>query len=224
MRYMKTSLILTLLLGMILSCEESNELPEATASLSFAVEQGSLAKAANDHVALDSVKILLKTIQFHSVDESDSMDYKSDPQVVRLDLAGGVNTLSASAIPMGTYDKVSFRIHKPEDTETPSDPDFKIGDSGNERFSIIAGGTHDGQAFLFRSSKSSKQRVNIDPPLVVEEEGLELNVTLSVDVSTWFIDEDGEHLNPLDEGDENEIDKAIRRSFKGFRDDDRDGS
>lgn len=217
---------LTILLGILLiGCEESSEDPTSTASLSFATSQGTgLMKPSDSHVQLDTVKILLKTIQFHSETEGDSMDFKSASQILNLDLSGDVNTLATADIPMGSYDKVSFRIHKPEDDEDPGDSDFKEGNSGSERFSVVVKGTYDGSAFTFKSRKSTKQRVDIDPPLVIDEDGLEVNVTLTVDVDSWFMDEDGNPLNPLEEDDEDEIDDAIRRSFRGFRDDDRRGS
>ncbi|MCH8327432.1 MAG: hypothetical protein IID15_02785, partial [Candidatus Marinimicrobia bacterium] len=42
----------------------------ATASLSFVVGDNSLARSMGAHVTVTSAKILLRTIQFHSVDDS----------------------------------------------------------------------------------------------------------------------------------------------------------
>ncbi len=181
-------------------------------------------KPSNSDVQLDSVKILLKTIQFHSEDDGDSLDFKTEPQILNLALDGSVNTLHAADIPLGTYNKVSFRIHKPEDGEDPGDPDFMESTGGNERFCVVFKGTYEGTVFAFKSRRSTKQRVEIDPPLIIDEEGLEVNITLTVDVDSWFHDADGNSLNPLDEDHENEIDDAIRKSFRGFRDDNRHGT
>ncbi len=218
-------LLLSFATFFLISCEKTEDNLNTTASLSFAVPTGgSLMKPSDSHVVLDTVKILLKTIQFHSDSEGDSLDFRTESQVLNLDLSGAVNTLATADLPLGTYDKVSFRIHKPEDDEDPGDPDFKEGTSGNERFCVVIDGTYEGTAFTFKSRRSTKQRVDIDPPLVIDEEGLDVNVTLTVDVNSWFMDEDGNPLNPLEEGDEDEIDDAIRRSFRGFRDDDRQGN
>ena len=225
MNNLKLVMIVSLSVIFLFSCEQTEDDLNSTASLSFAVPaSGTMLKPSNSDVQLDSVKILLKTIQFHSEDEGDSLDFKTEPQILNLALDGSVNTLHAAEIPIGTYNKVSFRIHKPEDDEDPGDPDFKEGTSGNERFCVVIKGTYEGTAFTFKSRKSTKQRVEIDPPLVIDEEGLEVNVTLTVDVDSWFQDEDGNPLNPLDEGDEDEIDDAIRESFRGFRDDGRHGT
>ena len=225
MKFINWNIIVSLSILFLFSCEQAEDDLTSTASLSFAVPaSGALLKPSNSDVQLDSVKILLKTIQFHSEDEGDSLDFKTEPQILNLALDGSVNTLHAADIPLGTYNKVSFRIHKPEDDEDPGDPDFKEGTSGNERFCVVIDGTYEGTAFTFKSRRSTKQRVDIDPPLVIDEEGLEVNVTLTVDVNSWFMDEDGNPLNPLEEGDEDEIDDAIRRSFRGFRDDDRQGN
>lgn len=216
-------LLMTTLL--FVGCEESESELSTSASLSFAVPNaGTAMKAADNHVSLDTVKILLKTIQFHNENEDDSLDFKTEPQILNLDLSGGVNTLATAEIPVGSYHKVSFRIHKPEDNEDPGDSDFYESSSGNDRYSVVVKGHVGETPFTFRSRKTSKQRVDLNPALVIEEEGSEVNVTLTVDVASWFMDEDGNELDPLDEGDENDIDDAIRRSFRGFRDDDRSGS
>ena len=52
----------------------------------------------------------------------------------------------------------------------------------------------------------------------------QVNVTLSVDVNSWFVDpQDGTDLDPTDPNDESSIDNAIKESFRGFVDNDKDG-
>lgn len=210
-------------------CEENpaggEEEGPATASLSFVVGDSSpLAKGLTSHVQIDTAKILLRTIQFHNEGDSDSLDFKTESFVLDLDLSGGLNTVAVQEIPEGSYNKVSFRIHKPEEFEDVGDPDFYEGDSGSERFSVVVKGMYGGQPFTFKSRRTAKQRINIQPALMITDTTTAVNVTLSVDVHSWFVDpDDGALLNPTDEGDESAIDDAIKESFRAYRDDDKDG-
>ena len=196
----------------------------ATASLSFVVGDNSLARSMGAHVTVTSAKILLRTIQFHSVDDSDSLDFESGATVIVLDLAGGITTIGPIEIPAGSYDKISFRLHKPDSSDSGIDTDFYESDSGSNRYSVVASLTMGDTSFTFKSRRTAKQRLEFDPPLVITDTTGTVNVTLSVDVNSWFIDaNDGTDLDPTDEADESEIDNAIKESFRGFRDDDKSG-
>ena len=196
----------------------------AEASLSFVVgDNAALSKSFLDHVQNDTAKVLIRTVKFHHVGDTDSLDFKSEAFVLNLDLTGQLNIVAFQEIPEGTYDKITFRIHKLGDGETIDDPDFIEGESGNERYSVVVKGLYESQPFVFKSRKTTRQRVNLDPGLAVSDTTTSVNVTLSVDLNRWFVDKDGNPLNPTDAGDENDIDDAIRRSFRGFEDNDRDG-
>lgn len=195
----------------------------ASATLSFVVGSASLTKSLAGHVTVSSAKVMLKTIQFHSVDDNDSLDFNSEPLVVDLDLTGGVTTVGPIEIPVGSYDKVSFRLHKPDDGEDGLDSDFyEVG--GSDRYSVVVAGTHADTTFVFKSQRGEKQRLEFDPPIVVTDTTTSVNVTLSVDVDSWFVNfETNANLNPSDADDESDIDDAIRESFRGFEDNDKSG-
>lgn len=198
----------------------------ASASLSFVVgDNSALAKAMASHVTVGSAKVMLKTIQFHSTSDDDSLDFKSEPLVVDLDLSGGLTTVGPIDIPVGEYNKVSFRLHKPDTGEEDLDPDFYESDSGSDRYSVVVTGTHSDTTFVFKSRRTARQRLEFDPPLVITDTTGTVNVTLSVDLSSWFVDsESGVDLNPSDEQDESDIDNAISKSFRGFVDNDKSGN
>ncbi len=197
----------------------------ASATLSFVVgDKSALTKAVASHVTVSSAKVMLKTIQFHSTSDTDSLDFNSAALVVDLDLAGGITTVGPIDIPVGSYDKVSFRLHKPDTGEDNLDPDFyEVG--GSDRYSVVVAGIHADTAFTYKSRRGEKQRLEFDPPLVVTDTTTLVNVTLSVDVYSWFVNfETGADLNPSDPNDESDIDDAIRESFRGFEDNDKSGN
>lgn len=202
---------------------------EARVSLSLVTTGLVSASKGGDHITITSARILIRAIQFHARDGDtigDSLDFRTEPLVMQLSLDATANEVAVATIPNGSYHKISFRIHKPEDDETPPDPDFKIGSSGNERFSVIVEGEFEGATFTYRSTKSMHQRLFLPEDLVIDgTETGPLNVTLIIDMSNWFFSKDGELLDPTSEsgGNRSRIDKSIRESFRIFKDRDRNG-
>lgn len=208
---------------------------QSSLSLSVVAENGaqSLQKQSvsmqNNHVTITNAKMLIRRIEFKSDIEDDgvaddSLDFQTDPLVLALNIDGTLNEVAVKAVPSGSYDEIEFDVHKPEDNETPPDPDFKIGDSGDERFSIIIEGTYEGQDFLYRSTENMEQELELASPLTINEDTETLNVTLTVDLSKWFVDENNNELSPINPDNENAIDESIKRSFENiFEDNDRDG-
>lgn len=179
--------------------------------------------AAGDTVVLDSAKVLLKRMKFESSTDEDSADFKIGPFIVRIDLTGGVTNITTGKIPNGTYDKIKFKIHKPEDDEDIADPDFKTGISDDERFSIVIFGKYNNVPFVYKSKKDVEQKMDINPQLVVSDSTTSTNATLLVTPAIWFL-KDGQYLNPNLESDRDDIDDNIKKSFKKvFKDNDHDG-
>lgn len=204
---------------------------QASLSVSFATNNTAMQKSStlqSNHLQITSAKLLVREIEFESDLEDDnvpedSLDFETGPLVINLNLDGSVTTVAVNDVEPGTYDEIEFDVHKPEDNETPPDPDFKIGTSGDERFSVIVEGIYDVQEFLYRSNENMEQEHELAEPLVLEE-GSDINVTLSVDLSTWFVDELGNNLDPTIEDNRDAIDESIKRSFEAFEDDDEDGN
>lgn len=69
-----------------------------------------------------------------------------------------------------------------------------------------------------------KQELELATPHTINEDTESLNVTLTVDLSQWLVDENGKELNPTNPDNENAIDESIERSFESiFEDNDQDG-
>ena len=202
------------------SCDtaESND---PTLSLSMSVNT-SLPKITDDTINLDSVKILLRDIKIKKQSGNDSLNVKVGPFVVYLNLAGMTTDFAVSNIDPGSYDRIRFRVHKLEDSETPPDPEFKDSTDSSLRYSVIVKGTFNSVPFIYKSRKSAHQDIKLDTPIVVEENS-SANLTITVDPLNWFV-ENGVVLNPNDSSNVNDIDNNIKDSFnKAFRDNNYDG-
>lgn len=172
-------------------------------------------------VTITSAKVLLKRITFGDARSNDSADVKAGPFAVTLNLQGGRTPVAAAQVRPGVYDRLRFRLHKPEDTEPIPDPEFREGESGQLRYSVIVRGTVDGVPFVFRSRESATQDLHLAVPIRVDESG-SVKVTLRVDPNTWFVS-DGRTLDPTDASHRDRIDDNIKRSFEAFKDNDADG-
>jgi len=167
-------------------------------------------------VTVDEVKLLLKTIKFTRVEDDEALDFRSEMVAVTLDLGGAANSVAVADLPPDSYKRITFVIHKPEETEPIPDPEFRDGPSGNQRYSVIIRGTADGEPFELKIRESIQQRLELEPPLVVEEGSGAIKVTLLADVEAWFVAEDGQPLDPRREDDADEIADRIEDTFRAL--------
>ncbi len=215
-------LFLIISASLFTNCHDSptDSPPGNNITVSLAIDNG-LNKIGIDVIVLDTVKILLKDIKFRQA-AGDSSNVKVGPMVVKLNLTGTPTEFAAGNAVAGNYSKIKFRLHKPEDVDVISDPEFKSGISGDQRFSVIVKGKFNGTPFIYNSTKTATQEVNLKSAINLTAD-VKTNVTLSVDVNSWF------HrglliLDPTNTANKNDIDNNIKDSFKkAFRDVNKDG-
>ena len=216
-----SGMLFTVLLAAVLmfgiGCD-STETTDGTVSISFS-PPGTILKIADDTIQLDTVKILLRDIKIKNQSGNDEMNIKVGPFVVYLNLNGVTTNFAVNNVPPGSYDRIRFRVHTLEDSETPPDPEFK---DGSLRYSVIVKGLFNSAPFIYKSKKSAHQDIKLETPLVVEENSA-ANLTITVDPLSWFY-KDNILMDPANPANENDIDNNIEHSFKKcFRDDDGDG-
>lgn len=207
-------------LAFFTNCQDSANNPQSdNVTVSLSVDKG-LNKISADAIVLDTVKILLKDIKFRQA-VGDSSNVKVGPMVVRLNLNGTPTEFAAGNVIAGNYSKIKFRLHKPEDAEIISDPEFKEGSSGELRYSVIIKGKFNGIAFIYKSTKTATQEMNLKNVINLTSD-VKTNVTLSVDVDSWFL-KGIIILDPNNIANRNDIDNNIKDSFtKAFRDNNKD--
>jgi hypothetical protein len=150
------------------------------------------------------------------------------PFLLDLPLGSGVEKIFSVAVDTGTFDELRIRLHKPEDNGLdPADAAFLTAHPDFAGISIRATGTWNGSPFTFTSDLNADQEMRLDPPLVVTDAGANVDVTLKVDVATWFADGNGGLIDPATAGNggqnENLVRDNIQHSFDAFQDEDHDG-
>ncbi len=240
---MKQTLFALIAALILAGCENSTEtVKNGTVSLSSAYDRtgtGSVTKTtlskgtevgAVDSIRVTRIRMVLRDIKLKS--SADSINFRTDPMVIELNLSGAVQTIALSEVLMATYRRVEFDVHRvqaPEISRLPASEQPAFADFlADERYSVIINGTvyrpgQAGQAFTYRSKVNAKQKIDLDPQLVVSDADPLTNVTLSVSSEGWFRNQGGALVDPTDRNSEGVIDENIKRSIKVFKDKNRDG-
>ncbi|HSE27838.1 MAG TPA: hypothetical protein VLA95_06375 [Gemmatimonadales bacterium] len=193
-----------------------------------------------DVLVLSTAQLVLKEIEFERAESSsdcsddlpdgddDCEELEVGPILVDLPLGTGVAQEFMVAVDTGHYDELEFVIHKPEDDGDAADVAFLAAHPDFAGVSIRVTGTFNGTPFTYETDLDVEQEHDLVPALVVAESGT-TNVTLMVDVSTWFLDEAKTALvDPAtaNKGGANEsiVKENIKQSVEAFEDDDSDGS
>jgi hypothetical protein len=201
----------------------SEDILNQTDNLDFSVQSKTDTLADNSILLIDTAKILIKDIKLNPLNNNnDTTNFKVGPFVLYLNFDARVTKVTSGMIPIGSYDKIRFMIHKLENNEPVPDPDFA---DSNGRYSAVVKGRYNGIPFVFKSDKSAHQKLNMLNVLIVRSTGT-TNVTLRVQPYIWFI-KNGVYLDPNDPANksdiENNIKDNINQNIKAFTDNNRDG-
>lgn len=154
--------------------------------------------------------------------DEDCFDFQTGPLLVDVPLGGGPKRVVAVAVDTGSYAQVEFKIHKVRGSDTA----FAAAHPDLNGLSVRVTGKYDGKAFTFTSDVSAKQENDLVPPLVVNT-NTATNLTLEVEVASWFVAGGIGLVDPASAAagkpNENLVRQNIRRSFHVFEDDDHDG-
>jgi len=193
-----------------------------TAPSSPASTGGSTAATSSNTIKVDTAKVLIKKVEFHGAEE-DSTEFEAGPFVLSLNMDTTVSSIAVSNLPNGKYTEISFEIHKPRPNEAITDSDFVEGPKEDQMYSVVVKGFYNGKHFVFKSARSAEESINLNPPLIVSDTLSSYNATIQVFVDKWFVDRNGNTLDPTDPNNTEAIEHAIQRSFQAFKDNNEDG-
>ncbi len=180
-------------------------------------------------IVLSRVRIVVKEIKLElakspdaGITDLEEHEMAVGPYLVDLSGAsldsGAPAQLTSASLPAGTYKEIKFKIHKPQSSEQGVSADAGIQAMATAGASIIADGTVDGAAFSFSTPMDVEQE--LEGNFVM---GSSSNLTLNVDASTWFGGSGSARFDPREASVKSQIEGNIQRSFKAFKDDNKDG-
>jgi hypothetical protein len=192
--------------------------------------------AGSDTLRITSVELVLRKIELNrattpvNCDSTSSADaceeFELGPRLVSLPLGYGAVSVLDVPIDSGTYDKVEFVIHKPGGDSL--DMQFKAAHPEFANISIRVRGTFNGTPFTYSTPMDQEQEITFVPPLVVDASGSSANLTIRMDVSTWFrVGGTGALIAPasanVGQPNEGAVRENIKNSIEAYEDPDRDG-
>jgi hypothetical protein len=240
----KRTLVFGIVAWAALGCSLSSD-PGRNASVqvSFATQaapatplvQASRAAALNDTVVvgadtlvLTSVEVVLREIELKRVETPDCTggdlceEFETGPVLVSLPLTpGAAQAFALDSAPAASYNEIELDVHKPDDGD-PQDQAFIAQHPDFADISIRVRGTFNGVAFEFTTPLNVEQELPLVPDLVIAE-STSTNVTIFVDVRTWFV-VNGALVDPSDTAVSDQIEQNIQNSFEAFEDPDGSGS
>ena len=157
----------------------------------------------------------------HDDDREECEDVARNAVLVDIPADGAAHTVLTVPLTPGTYRKLEAKLEPARDNETT----FNAANPNLAGKSVRVEGTFKGTPFVFTSAVRRSIETEFDPPLVID--ATTTNATISIDVARWFLDRNGNAIDPstATAGSEalEQIEDNIHRSFRAFEDDDRSG-
>ncbi len=187
----------------------------------------------NDTIVVTQVQMVLRRLELERAggtvcdsltSDDDCEELRAGPVLLDLPLGAGAARSFTVAIDTGSYGKIKFEIHKPESSD---DAGFIALNPTFDGVSIRVSGTYNGVAFSYASDLDVEQEHEFSPPVSVTESS-GANLTLFVDLSSWFANQTASGLiDPATANKggaaEGEVKSNIEASLNAFEDDNHDG-
>jgi hypothetical protein len=195
-------------------------------SVDLVVRHLKLKTAATDSCRSGDEDDLVATTGGPQVADEDDDDGCGDVQtgslIITLPLGGGPVRTIPITLPAGTYRKVQFKIHRLG--TSAADSVLLAGRPDLAAASIRVAGTFNHTAFTYVTRTEIKQKQDLNPPVVVAP-GASIDLTVRVDLSTWFLNRAGTALvNPATaltgQANAGLVARNIKNSFKAAHEDD----
>jgi hypothetical protein len=220
--------LLLLILGVVLTlkfdgCDQNGgiTIPSGVSQLSVSIKSSDTVSDNPSSIIITEAKALISTVELERQSDGKDELQQTGPFVFHFNLDGTIEAMETQYIVMDNYTKIKFQFHKPGESETPTDSEFKEGAGENQRYSFIVKGTYNGNSFVYKSKQSANLVINFDK---VENLNLDKeNITVLFNKLKWFRNGSA-GIDPNDPQYESLIDNNIQTSFlRAFSDNNNDG-
>lgn len=223
--------VFTLLLLILMGCNENSTSPtptptSGTVKISVKSIYGGTFNKSNGNpslaVTITSAQIVIDEIEFES-DSGDSLDFQfKEPFIQDLLVDTTVHQIQSIQVPFGSYKESEIEIDELSEKDSvlyAQNPELQ------DRSILVKGHLNQDttQTFVFSSDLHAEQEREFDPPLVLDENSPSTNIVLVIDLNTWFVDHNGDPLDPRSPNNQSTIEKNIKSSIDIFEDEDGDG-
>jgi len=185
-------------------------------------------------LTISKVQVVLADIELSpggtcsNTDENDDCEeLEAPPALVDLPVDGSTLVILDGAVPAGTYAALEAKLDavSANDEEQggsaflTAHPDFA--GISVQVTGVFTDANNQPHPFTFTSEADAEIEAAFQPPVTVGT-GTS-NLTINVDVASWFKDASGGVIDPTNTANAGSIEENIRRSFHAFEDDNHDG-
>ena len=213
---------------------------DVAASVKYNVVQGAeglVVTSGDDELVITSSQIVFRNVKLQPgqegcVDDSEDSETEEEDDNCATMFVGPIlvdiptDALPGSEIsvliPEGSYRSVQLRLHKIS-SNSSTDAAFRAEHPDFGDASVKVEGTFNGVPFTYLSDITATVNLPLPAPIVVGGEDQDLTVEL--DVGSWFLSQSGSLLSPLDDNNQarQAIRSNIRTAIRAFRDNNQDG-
>ena len=192
---------------------------------------------ANNELVISKIQVVVDKIELNENDNTSCVaeiedrgddhaeagqeceDVARDPVLIDIPVDDAAHTVLSVPLTPGTFSKLEAKL-EPSRSST-----FDAANPNLVGKSVRVEGTFKGTPFVFTSAVRSSLEMEFNPPLVID--ATTSNATVSIDVRKWFLDQNGNAIDPTTAtaGTDalSRIEDNIRRSFHAFEDEDHSG-
>ena len=156
----------------------------------------------------------------HGESNDGCAEVESGPVLLDLPLDASTKTNITASVPPGSYRGLELRIG-PVSSGNRRSVEFLTAHPDFKNASVRVEGTYNGKAFVFMSPVDARIETLFSTPITVDASSP--NVTVAIDLTSWFSDGAGGTLDPSNSANASQISTNIASSFHAFEDDDHDG-
>ena len=142
------------------------------------------------------------------------------PTLLDIPLDASTKTNITTSVPAGTYRGLEIRID-PISSGNRTSTAFLAAHPEFKNVSVRVEGTFNGKAFVFMAPVDARIETLFSAPVTVDANNP--NVTIAIDIASWFSDGAGGTLDPSNSNNASRISANISNSFHAFEDDNHDG-
>ncbi|HYK82783.1 MAG TPA: hypothetical protein VEU55_06520 [Gemmatimonadales bacterium] len=201
-----------------------------TPGTSAAIQIGSGANS----LTINQAQVVLSRIELSTSspcattgEEDDCNELEVGPTLVTLPVDGSTKVVLDGAVPAGTYTALHAKLDavRPDDDE-PGASAFLAAHPAFQGVSVQVTGvftdaSNQTHPFTFTSAADAEIEASFEPAVTVGTNAS--NLTIDVNVASWFKDATGAVIDPTNTANAATIVQNIARSFRAFEDDDHDG-
>ncbi len=185
-------------------------------------------------LTISSVQLVLAEIELtnggtcasSAEDNAGCEEVELGPLFVDVPLNGTAKAILDASVPAGSYSELEAELDAVESAEEGA-ASFLATHSDLAGVSVRVAGVFtdaNGVAHDFTFTSNVEAKIEMAFPSPVSVDATTSNLTIDVNVASWFKDANGAVIDPTDPANGEGISANIERSFKAFADDDRDGT